>query len=185
MPEIQFFGEADHSYGERGAKKISSTYPGWYFDVHKENLKEDIAYNERMLEMDLVPKTEVNVTKEKLAQKKKRLKEIETSKPKFNGPDKDRYMKLKADLGEKIAESMFSRDEMKKGLADAHEEARRMSEPCIRVDSNEAAMLTGMNISMVRDGNAFKVSRNQASKAWKMLRKLSDESPNVESLRRD
>lgn len=185
MPDIQFFGEADHSYGERGAKKISSTYPGWYFDVHRENLKEDIAMTENSLNMDLIPKTEVNVTREKLAQKKKRLKEIEASKPKLSGPDKDRYMKLKDKLGEKISESMFTRDEMKKGLADAHEEARRMTEPCIRVDSNEAEMLSGMNVSLTRDGTAFKVSRNQASKAWKMLRKLSDESPNVESLRRD
>lgn len=185
MPEIQFFGEADKSYGERGAQKIASTYPGWYFDVHKENLKEDIAYNERLLEMDLVPKTEVNVTREKLSQKKKRLKEIEASRPKLSGPTKDRYMKLKDDLGSKIQESMFSRDEMKKGLADAHEEARRMSEPCIKLDSNDAELLRGMNIKMTPDGTSFKASRNQVTKAWKMLRKLSDESPNVESLRRD
>lgn len=71
---------------------------------------------------------------------------------------------------------------MEKGLADPHDEAFRMSEPCINMDTEEARR---MGISVSANG---KVSRSVAENAWKMMSTLLEDTPanpNAEMLRRD
>ncbi len=69
---------------------------------------------------------------------------------------------------------------MEKGLVDPHEEATRMSEPCIEVDKKEFAR---MGISTTNG----KVSRSVAELGWKMMNGLLGDgmNTNTEVLRRD
>jgi len=48
---------------------------------------------------------------------------------------------------------MFSKSQMDKGLADPHEEARRISEPVIKVVSKEVAELCEAAGIKMKDGN--------------------------------
>ena len=79
-------------------------------------------------------------------------------------------------------DSMFTRSEMKKGLADPHDEARRMVQPCIDITGNvHVARSCGIDVPT----GQTKINRNQATKMWKILGRLCDERTNVEYLRKD
>jgi len=73
---------------------------------------------------------------------------------------------------------------MKKGLADAHEEARRMCQPCIRLTDDEAVMAQAARIKGVKSGQSYMVSRTQAEKLWKLSRKALGELANTNELRK-
>ena len=175
--QIKFFGSIDQT--EKG--QIKSTYPSWYFDVLKDNLKEGIAEKQRWLDNDLVPKDEIAVVKDQLAADKAKLREMNDTKPKWSGVQKDKMSKTRTDLGQKIKDAMFTRSDMMKGLADAHEEARRMSEPVIELDPEMTEIAQACNVRM--EGKA--VSRTGAEKIWKILGKALGEGTNTETLRRD
>ena len=173
----KLFGKIDRTEKD----KIKSEYPSWYFPQHKDELQESIRHNESMLEMDLVPISEIGITKANLQKAKEKMKQIEESEPKFTDAEKDTMGKLRKGLGTKIGESMFRRSEMEKGIADAHEEARRISEPVIKVESKEESELYESCGIDIRDG---KVTRGQAERAWKIISKGLEEISNTESLRR-
>ena len=81
-----------------------------------------------------------------------------------------------------INRAQFTRLEMDKGLADPHEEARRMSEPCIRVDKEEARRM-----GVETDARGY-VSRSKGEAMWKNMSSLLGDTvpnPNVETLRSD
>jgi len=179
LDKIQFFGDVDRRH-KRADERIASEYPAFYFPTKLEELKENIDKTKRQISMGLIPASELPYAKAELEKSEKRLKEIKSSLPKLSGKEKDALAKVYGELGEQIADAMFTRTAMKKGLADAHEEARRMSEPIIKV-GDAGKMFENMGITPV-DG---KVSRNQASRAWKIIGKVLGESSNTESLRRD
>ena len=173
----KLFGKIDRTEKD----KIKSEYPSWYFPQHKEELVESIRHNQSMLEMDLIPASEIPITKANLEKAKEKLEEIEESEPRFTDAEKDAMVKLRKGLGSKISDSMFRRSEMEKGIADAHEEARRISEPVMKVDSQEEADLYGSCGINIRDG---KVTRNDAERAWKIISRGLGEISNSESLRK-
>jgi hypothetical protein len=174
---MKFFGSVDKTKDGR----LRSEMPAWYFQQHREELEESIRHKKYQLDHDLVPLTEKNLMKERLKQEEGRLNEIDASKPKITDIEKNVITKGRNDLGKKIKDSMFTRSEMERGVADAHEEARRMSDPIIKVDSKEESELLSACEIEIKDG---KVSRDQASKAWKIGSRLLDESSNVEVLRK-
>lgn len=179
LDNIQFFGDVDRQ-GKKDGEAITSEYPAFYFPIQLDELRETVEKTERNLKLGLVPASEREYAEADLRRSKERLKKIQNSMPKFNAKEKDALAKVRSDLGDQIGDSMFTRTEMRKGLANAHEEARRMSEPIIKV-GGAGKLFENMGIKPVRG----KVSRNQASKMWKVIGKILEEPTNTEYLRKD
>ena len=174
---FQIFGSVD--LNEKG--QVKSTYPSWYFDHLKDELKNDIDRTETQLKFDRIPRTEISITQDRLAQKKAKLRELESSTLELKGKLKDRVSTVYNELGEKIGAAMFSRSDMKKGLADAHEEMKRMTEPCIEVRGDAANLAKACNVKVVKG----KVTRDGAAKVWKIAGKALETHTNTEHLRKD
>jgi hypothetical protein len=178
--EYQFFGEAD--LNRRG--EVSSQVPAYMLTQLVEDLKQQVVTHEKELEDTSMQPEVRGKLMSKLREEKERLHMIEDSKPKLNKDiiagvvGKDRNG---GSLGEKIAESMFTYTDMQKGLADAHEEARRMSEPIIPLRDKEMDIAKGCNVRIGKDGM---VSRDDAIRVWKIGRKYLGENSNAEILRR-
>jgi high-affinity K+ transport system ATPase subunit B len=174
---IEFFGEVD--LNKKG--ELASFMPAWSYRQLIEDMKEQIDSKKRAIDSGMLD-AEVKVrTVQEHKQLKDRYESIISSKPKI---DPDRLTKVAASLGEKISEAMFTNDQMKKGLADAHEEARRMSQPCIRLTDDEAVMAQAARIKGVKSGQSYMVSRTQAEKLWKLSRKALGELANTNELRK-
>ena len=173
--KYDFFGDVDRN--KHG--KIGSVYPAWGMTVHLDELEEGIGRAERTLKAGGLPASEVPFLKETLAKDRKRLDEIMGSKPKFEGKQLDEVSKEYKRLKGEIKASMFTRSEMMLGTADPHEEANRMSIPCISVNADIAE---GCNIKPTIDSL---VNRNDATKVFKILGKYLGEVTNVETLRVD
>jgi len=178
LESVQFFGAADRE-GKRSDGRIASEYPGWYFDVQLGDLKEEIEYKQDQIKRELVPPSELPYIKEELKKQEESLERIR-SKPKLKGKDEEEAGSFYKKLSTEIRESMPSRSEMKKGLVNVHEEARRMTEPIIDV-RGKTKLLANMGIT----AKGGKISRTQASKAFKILGRVLDEPTNTEYLRRD
>jgi hypothetical protein len=176
--DFQIFGSVD--LDTKG--NVKSTYPSWYFTTMLDNLREEIQFSEYQIRDNFIPASELHVTQERLRQKKDKLKELESAIPRLNGRDKDTVAKVRDELSEKIRDKMYTREQMRKGLADAHQEARHMLEPCIELKGDALAMAKRCNVQVGKGG---KVSRTGAEKTWKIMSKILEESTNVESLRRD
>lgn len=171
---VQFFGEVDMN--PKG--QVGSTYPGWMFPRLVEDLEEQIQYEEGQLRDQLLDAVQKANIQERLVQKKDRLQKIQDSRPKL---DKDEASGVRKSLGEKIRDSMFTYDQMQKGLADAHTEVKRMKDPCIKLDDKELEYALGARVKISPDK---KVSRDAASKIYKIVSSYLEEESNVESLRR-
>jgi len=172
---IEFFGKADKdSHG-----KVRSEYPAWMLTVQERELSENIKDLEGSL-ADPVRREMIDVTTnmEELRRAKEQYQSIQKSKPKLTGKEKDVVAENYKELSERIGASMFSYDETKRGLANAHKEAERMTEPCIEVNVELAEAC-----NIVPDKNG-KVSRNDATKMWKIFGRVLDAPTNVEGLRR-
>ena len=115
-----------------------------------------------------------------LADKKQRYGQIVDGKPKLSGVNKDKVYRSLKEFGQKITESMYSESDMWTQKADPHREAERMVNPCIKITDEIVGSFVkekGMNVV---DG---KISRNDASLAYKTLAKVLGESTNIEDLR--
>jgi len=174
---VEFFGDTD----KNKSGNISSEAPAWYFKQHKENLENEISSTKNRLDRGEVPEAQKPETMAELARMRRKLDAINESQPKLNDSQKDIIAKTRSVLGDKIKDAMFTRTEMKMGLADAHEEARRMADPCIKVSHEEAVLIKKAGGRISNDG---KVSRNDAEKAWKLMGRSIGENSNTESLRR-
>jgi hypothetical protein len=178
-PKPKFFGEADRTRDGR----IKSDYPGWYQEQHLEDLRESIAQQERALEQEAVPPERKGQYRERLKQEKERLEQIEASKPIFVGIQKDKMANIRKEIGQKISDAQYSRSQIERGLINPHEEARRMTEPCIEVKSQEEAEI--LKECGARINEKGMVTRTEAEKAWKIVgRALGEDITNVEALRR-
>lgn len=171
----EFFGDVDRN--KNGS--IGSVYPAWGMGVHLDELNESIERAEREIARGAIPPTEISFARENLVKDKKRLDKIMCSKPTFEGKQLDDVAKEYKRLRAEIKSSMFTRSEMMLGTADPHEEARRMSEPCISVNGDIAM---GCN---VKPGVNNLVNRNDATKIFKILGRYLNEPTNVETLRVD
>ena len=100
---------------------------------------------------------------------------------KLKGKQKDRVAKVYDELGRAIGDKLFTRSDMMKGLADAHEEVKRMTEPSIPVTGDAMSLAKACNVKTVKG----KVTREGAAKIWKILGKALGDRTNTEHLRRD
>ncbi len=179
LDDVQFFGSVDRKNKSKDGA-ITSEYPAFYFHTQYEELKESTEKQERQIKLGLVPATELPYITAELERSKQRIEDIEKSAIKFTGAQKTAIHDVYKDLAGQIADSMYTRTDMQKGLVDAHEEARRMSQPIISIKGKEK-FFHNMGIK----ANKGKISRNQASKAYKIIGKALGENTNVEHLRRD
>lgn len=174
------FGPADRS---KDGSKILSTYPAFYHRQQLEDLRDSVKQKEFAVEMGYVPEDNRAQHNDLLRKEKEKLQAIESSTPILSGADEERLAKFRKGMGKKIADLLFSRSDMMKGLADAYEEARRMTEPCLKVDGDEeAGILKACGVDNF-SGKGM-VTREDASKAWKIVSRLLGEPSNVEALRK-
>lgn len=174
---IKIFGDVDRD--ARG--NIKSEMPAYYFDERHEDLKRVVSETQRQLDDDAVPQPARARVREALRARKERMQRIEESKPILNDRSREEFGKLRKDLGEKLKESHASQSELDKRLVDAHEEARRMKEPCIKIESDKMAKMAQECGVRIVNG---KISRDGADKMWKITSKILGEPTDVEYLRR-
>lgn len=172
---IVFFGEIDRN--EKGV--ITSEYPAWGHLPQIETMENEIRGYEIRLKEGKIPEDERPYAEQHKKELKARLNSIIKSKPKLSSVKKDFIANQYQELGEKVGDRLFPRSSMMKGTASPQEEARRMTEPCIKVDVDMAEQC---NVPLDSKGRA---TRNGASKIWRICGSLIGESQNVEELRRD
>ena len=179
---MKVFGDVDRD--SKG--KIRSEYPSWYFDPQREELGHEISEMENALDNDAIPTEAKARFKASLRQKKDRFQRIEADVPKFKGDDKDKIVKLRKEIEGQLKEAHPRRSEKDKGFTDAHEEARRMSEPVMKISNQAQAEFAEACGIKITDG---KITRNAMDKMYKITGKMlkisgEDESTDIESIRR-
>ena len=174
-----FFTEADVS--EKG--QICSHVPSWSCVQLIDDLDKDIKQlSDQANDYSIAGDKRAKIAA--MLSDRKERRDMMSRKPKL---DKDKIRKLvgtereKGSLGEKISESMFSTDDMKRGIADAAIEVRRMLDPCIKLSPEEAEIASGCNVQM--DKNQM-VSRDDAVRVWRIGRLYNDDMSNPELLRK-
>ena len=152
-----------------------SSMPAWSLKTNTDMLKNTVNRLDTAIRNNAVPLEELAYAKEEYEIKKARLDEIKNSKPELSGRQVD-ALRIKRDaLAEELTRSKFTRLQMERGLVDPHEEADRMSEPCIKVDREE---FRRMGIPVDANG---KVSRSKAEIAWKMMNGLLGDGMNADT----
>ena len=178
---IQFFSRIDKN---KIGKRASET-PAWAMRTHIDALRESIEAKERMLErgdcpLDAVPQTRAEIRKEQ-----QRLDEILESRPKASPDIEDKLWKVYKSLGKDIQDTLFTRSDMKLGLASPHEEARRMKEPIIKVNREIADLCKENEVPVHVKGNDAYLTRDNATKVRQWIGKYLGEETNIEALRKD
>lgn len=174
---MEIFGGVDRTKDGR----IASEYPSYQNDPHLEELCESISSRERALENGQIAQERIQKFRFELKRDKERYEAIMASRPKMNGFMKDKVVKAHAALGDKISAAMYTRKEEENRLTDAHEELRRMTEPCVEVPNEAAWIVQKVGITIEKG----KITRNQATRVWRILAgMLEGESRNPETLRR-
>jgi hypothetical protein len=178
---IKFFGKIDHN--KHG--KIGSSVPAWAMQNHIENLEEEVSSKRRALERGEIPPDKVMEFRAEVEKESKRLADIKDSRPKLTDEEEKRVDEAYKYLGLAISESMFTRSDMHLGLADAHEEARRISKPCIKIPENVVAMCKENNINVTERKGEHLVTRKHAELLYKYCGHYKNDNTNTEFLRRD
>jgi hypothetical protein len=161
---------------------IASEYPAWSHMRQVDILEQEIRELGGSIKSGRFSSEEVHEMRAKKANLESRHDTIMGSKPKPNDSERNTLWKLYKSFGSKIQNTLYTRSDMKYGLASAHEEARRMKRPCITLDPEEFGIALTCNVTP--DTNRM-VSRDQATKVFKLLGKILGEPSNVEVLRRD
>ena len=173
----QFFGSVDRDV----KSNVTSEFPAWYFETHLDNMREERASLVRRMERGQGPQDNIPYAKQEAAAMQERIDEIMNSRPEIRDNERSELQRHHKELSKKISEAMFTRSEMMRGTASAHEEAKRMTQKLIGVSPKLMGMAKACNVSVVKG----KISRNEATKIWKILGRLIGEGTNVEGLRRD
>lgn len=164
-----------------------SMYPAFFYKQQIQELKEEIESQKRRIDRGEIPYEQVWKAKNELEKLQTRLSKIKETKPKLSMGEKTRLQKVFATLGDAIGDAMPTYTQVMKGLVHAHEEARRMKQPCISTKGAEAeiaelAAICGVTL----EKRTKKISRDDASRLWKIACALLGEAeyPNVEVLRK-
>lgn len=172
------FGDIDRNKEGR----VASEFPAWSQLTQVDNLREEINQIDVGIRSGRFATDEIYKAKIDKANKESKLDAIMKSKPKPNDSERNMLYKHYRAFGSKISESLYTRSDMALGLAPAHEEAKRMKLPCIELTPDECAMAKSCDVT---PDKKRMVSRDQATKVFKLLGKILDEPANVEHLRLD
>jgi len=153
-------------------------------EQHIDDMREGIESKKRAIARGDMPMDAIPMAKAEIDKEEARLNAILESKPKLSPQEKDMIANIHKELGEKISESMFTYDEMHKGFADPHKEVNRMMKPIIKIDKATAEICEENGIKVERSRNTLLLTRNAASKMYKIIGRYLGENGNVEQLRR-
>jgi hypothetical protein len=181
--DVRFFSETDLRKDDKGnITGRNCDYPRWYFPKIVQDLKEEIRQKKFAIDSGKYPQGRLAEAKEGLSNAEKRLTQMQDSLPDYSA-NKDVLAKMSSELGEKIKETMSSRSEQKKGLADPHREVTIDTTPCIDISSSpELRRLADVNGVSHTKG---KVTGCDAGKMWQWCRRAINEPSNLEWLRKD
>jgi len=180
MGEVTFFSEVD--YNKHG--NISAEYPAWYFETKVEELRETIAARERELKRGALEGEHREKLEKGIAKLKRRLRLIEEGKNRsFTAHDRESMEKATKEMAETVRGLTFTYDERKKKIASPHEEARRMVNKAIPINSFKNADMVGKMCKManVRISEDGKVSRTDLEKTWKIASRALGDNRNTHS----
>jgi len=181
---VTFFTEMDLGIDKNGKTYVKNAYPLHY----NEKVRQDLVN-----EIDRLETAEKDATinpslsghlgpiKEQLAKARNTLDKMDEVKEKIR-INKDTVNKVRNSLGEKIRESMPKLSAMMNRTADAHDEAMKMTTPCIELTPQEAGIAKRNGI---RVGSDRKVSRTEATMLWQYCGNALGETRDAETLRRD
>jgi hypothetical protein len=172
------FGDVDRNKDG----KVASEFPAWSQMTHVDNLREEINQIDVGIRSGRFATEEIYKAKMEKADKENKMDAIMKSKPKPNDSERNMLYKHYRAFGEKISAALYTRSDMALGLAPAHEEAKRMKLPCIVLTPDECAMAISCDVT---PDKKRMVSRDHATKVFKLLGKILDEPANVEHLRLD
>lgn len=177
--DINFFSAIDRNHkGE-----INSEEPAWCNPLATEKLRDEVAQIDAGLKRGEITGAREPVMRAELEKLAKRLDMIESSVLKLTSAQKDRIYREMKDLGEKVADLMFTRSEMKLGVADAHMEASRMVDPCVSLTPWQAEQMNRAGMRLWGSENP-RTNRTCAERLWKICRKALGELANTEILRK-
>lgn len=172
---IQFFTEMD--INSKG--KIKNTYPVYFERLQEQDIKEEIKRIETGIENKYYTGATIGEARERLKKAQDSLDRMQEIRPKFE-KQKDAISKLSRELADAITPAMYRRKDIEKNLVDAHEEAKRMTEPVISLTPFSAKVAADNGIRVT----GGKVSRDDATRLWQISREALGESRNVELLRK-
>jgi hypothetical protein len=173
---IQFFTE--HDIDSNG--HIKNAYPTYYNSKQRDDIEYEISMLEAGIKGGHYNSASEGIAREKLKKAKEALDKMNEVRPLFE-KEKDSIAALTRDAGQRISESMFSREEEKRGLTDAHELARRWTDPCIPVSDQIAEVATRHGM-VVKDK---KMNQVDLTRLWQMGQEALGENRDAEYLRRD
>jgi len=181
---VTFFTEMDLGIDKEGKTYVKNAYPLHYNDKVRQDLVNEIdrletAEKDAMINPNL--SGHLGQIKEQLTKARNTLDKMEEVKDKIR-VNKDTVSKVRNSLGEKIRESMPKLSAMMNRTADAHDEAMKMTMPCIELTPQEAGIAKRNGIKVSSDR---KVSRTQATMLWQYCGNALGETRDAETLRRD
>lgn len=165
---------------------ITSQYPAWYSAIRLDDLEETVARKARELDSGLVPPNKIPEAREELKREQEKLEAVKDSKPVLDDKSKDTLYASYKQLSKLIKDTLFSYDEMHKNLASPHEEANRMKKPIIEVKNENLKGLAeacGVSLKKRNDKKGSFITRDGASKMFKIAGNLLGEATNIEVLR--
>jgi len=181
--KYQFFSEADiHIDPKTGRKSIASEYPMWYNPNLITEMEDEVSAKEIALQTGQVPRSSESDYRDNLARMKDHLEKMKNMTMVDDARnDKDELGKAVKELSKIIREELPSEDLCKRNLVDPNQEMRKMTVPYIKLSSDNMAELARACNVPISDG---KVSREGASKMWKIATKFLGEYANTDILRR-
>ena len=157
--KVTFFTEID--LDAKGNPKAS--YPFYFNKKRMDEVREEYKRLKGMIDRREVPPEYTGEVMEKIRAHETEMAAIEKHKPNVKNIDKIR--KYRDELEEAIKPTMFTSSEMKDGLVDPNEEARRMTEPIISVPQDIRELIANNGGKLSKDGKA---SRDDLTRTWQM-----------------
>lgn len=181
--QICYFTMADMRRDhETGEMRIVNTYPLYYSNTQRDDIAEERRMIEKAIEGGLYDPVEMPEVKKRLKTLRDKEEMFAHIEPRHLEAKKDSISKLNRRIETILRDSMFSRREMEKGLADPHEEARRMSEPVISLPREIQGLAVANGIAVSSSG---KINRNDLVRVWQMGQKVLGEYTDVEYIRKE
>ncbi len=162
-------------------KMPNSPFPSWYFTEKIDELKESIRQSRAAIENGWIAEMRLPQSRAELARKEDMLSKMLDSIPKVGKMDMEKLASLYVESSDLLKPSYFSRSDMKKGIADAHEEVSRMLDPCIDVRGDLYLLAKSFGCQIVEG----KIAREELARVWKILGKFLGKPTNTEILRKD
>ncbi len=188
--KINLWSATDIEFDKRtGERKVKSTFPAFCFPRKMEELEEHRSSLNARLNADIkgfgtvAPLIDDSAKADVRAEVRmydERIDSLKESKQEISSALRDRIVQTYRNMGDLIAESLFSVTAQREGYVDSHEELRRMTAFIIPINNDIAQWFKKCN-QPVRDDKM--TNRNILSICWKIAGHYIGEETNIERLR--